>query len=208
MTWVSPAMQAPYQVMAGTSVTVQWDYFSSAPTYIYTHDSIPDFATYQFSPNPKWTQHTNWVSNGNGTYNITLTITQDTWIFGGFQSFIGWAYSNAIPVEIISGVSITASDSVICPVNGTDTLTAPTGFDGYLWYKDQIPLPNDTLNTYIATTAGSYFLRVIDGPDTLFTNTIVINEVVASYTGSLSGSQLTLTSDQPFHAYQWLNGTP
>lgn len=108
LTWISPAGQTePYQVPSGTEITVQWYYFDAPPTLMFTSDEEPDYAPWQFSPNPDWSQHTNWVDNGDGTFNFTVTILENTWVFGGYQSFSGYAYSNAIFVEVVSGVELT-----------------------------------------------------------------------------------------------------
>jgi uncharacterized repeat protein (TIGR01451 family) len=43
------------------------------------------------------------------------------------------------------------------------TLSAPTGFNSYIWYKNGIVIPNATTNTYTPTSVGDYNLEVTNG---------------------------------------------
>ena len=94
VTLTSPdGLTEPYEVSAGTEVTVTWDYYESAPTLMFTYDQDPGDlpGDWQFSPNPLWTQHANWTDNGDGTFDFTFTVNADIWVWGGFNSFSGYA---------------------------------------------------------------------------------------------------------------------
>jgi uncharacterized repeat protein (TIGR01451 family) len=43
------------------------------------------------------------------------------------------------------------------------TLSAPTGFNSYIWYKNGTALPNATTNTYTPTSVGDYNVEVSNG---------------------------------------------
>ena len=205
MTITSPSLTVPYQVTSGTVVTFEWDAFGSAPNAIFTYSSAPSQSIINsgFPPSASWTQHTNFTGPVLGKYHISLTITSDTWVWGGLSGFIGWSYSNILPIQVISAMTITASDSMICPTAGNVLFTAPTGTGyTYQWYKDTTAITGATSSTYSATTAGSYYCIVNNGsPNT--TNTLTINNYPASFTGSLSNNQVTMLADQTFTSYQW-----
>ena len=90
--------------LPGTEVTFQWYYFDEAPTAVFTHDEEPVFPG--FGTDPAWTEHTNYTDNGNGTFDITITIEEDTWVFGAyFAPFIGqWSFSEVIEISVASNV--------------------------------------------------------------------------------------------------------
>ena len=67
VTLTSPeGLTEPYEVAAGTEVTVQWYYWDTPPTAMFTYDQDPGVlpGDWQFSPNPEWTQHFDWIDNG------------------------------------------------------------------------------------------------------------------------------------------------
>ena len=43
------------------------------------------------------------------------------------------------------------------------TLSAPTGFNSYIWYKNGIVIPNEITNTYTPTSIGDYNVEVSNG---------------------------------------------
>ena len=80
---ISPAgLTPPYEVSPGTEVTFKYDYFGEAPTALFTHTEEPVFPG--FGTDPLWTQFTNSVDNGDGTFNISVTINKDVWVWAGF----------------------------------------------------------------------------------------------------------------------------
>ena len=203
MTLTSPAMTPPYQVTSGTMVTFEWSAFGSPPTSLFTYSQNPTINS-GLPPDPSWTQHTNYTPTGNGNYSITLPITANTWVFGGISGFIGWQYSNAIEVQVISNLSITASDSLICPTNGSVTFTAPTASGySYQWYQDTTAISGATNSTYTTNLPGSFHCKINDGTTIHVSNTLVISTYTASFTGALLAGQIELTADQTYSSYQW-----
>ena len=208
ITLTSPSgLSEPYEVAAGTEVTVQWYYYDEAPTYMFTYDLDPGSlpGDYQFSPNAEWTQHSDWVDNGDGTYDLTVTVNSDTWFFGAYNSFSGNSYSNVINVNMASSVVINFEDGVICASGDTETLTVDGSFTTFQWYKDATILEGETTSNYDATTAGSYYVMA----DDVQSNILTIIEQTIDFTGNLSvdGAELTLTADAGMDAYQWYSGT-
>ncbi len=207
VTITNPVLTSPYQVTSGTVVTFKWSFFSSAPTNFYTHTSTPSVNQY-LPPNSAWSILTNWTGpDANGDYSINITVNSDIWVFGGLNGFLGWQYSNVIPIQVISPMVITASDSMICPTSGSVIFTAPTGSGyTYQWYNDTNTIVGATNSTYTATTAGSYHCIVNNGTANI-TNTITIFEYEASFSGAYASNQMTFVSDQTFSSYQWYERT-
>ena len=117
---------------------------------------------------------------------------------------------NASPV-----VSIASSgDGVICP-NETETLTAPSAFSSYQWFRNGNPIPGATSDTYMASTDGSYAISVTNSDGCSSTsNSIYIASVSSptatiSYTGSTTlcpGDSLTLIAPSSMKSYVWSTG--
>ena len=207
MAITNPVLTSPYQVSAGTVVTFEWDAFGSAPTKLYSHTSAPTISQ-GLPPNSAWTEYTNWTGPTNGKYYLNITVNSDLWVFGGISGFIGWQYSNVLPIQTISGYSITSSDNMICPTNGSVVFTAPSGTGyTYTWHDANGPITGQTSSTYTATSSGSYYsiITVSGTPNT--TNTLTITDYVATFTGSLASNQVTMTADQTFGSYQWYERT-
>lgn len=203
MTITNPVLTAPYQVTAGTQVTFEWDAFSTPPNDIFTSSSLPSVSNF-VPPSSSWTSNSGFTANPNGTYSITLTINNDTWIWGGLSGFIGWQYSNVIEIQAISSYTISATDTLICATGGSSTLSASTGAGyTYQWYQDTSAIAGANNATYVATTPGNYQCVITINGTPNSTNTITIASYSATYTGNLSGNQVTMTADQTFSGYQW-----
>ena len=211
MTITSPVLTAPYQVVTGTVVTFKWSAMSTAPTGIYTHDSIPDATIINsgLPPSSYWTTLTNWTGpDANGDYSINITINNDTWVFGAVNGFIGSSYSNVLALTAISGLSITASDSMICPTGGSVIFTAPSGTGySYQWHNDTAAISGATSSTYTTTTAGNYHCVITISGSPNVTNSISVSAYEASFTGALGTGVVNFTSNQTFTSYQWLERT-
>ena len=82
-------LTVPYEVTPGTEVTVQWDYFSSEPSSMFSYGSEPILGDWGFFPNPDWNAYSTYTDNGDGTYDFTFTVNEEVWLFGGFQTFFG-----------------------------------------------------------------------------------------------------------------------
>ncbi len=209
VTVVEPAgLTPPYEVLPGTQVTVQWDYFSEFPT-MFTHTEEPDLFFYQFFPNEAWTQSTDVVDNGDGTYNYTVTINGDLWIWGGFGGFSGFAYSNVLAFSVASPVVIDFEDGLVCADGtGIETLSSVDTYDSYQWYKDDVEIDGATSITYEATEAGSYKLLAPFDGDLIFSNTLVVTNPFIELSGEYTQgeTQLTATASDGFDSYQWHSG--
>lgn len=212
VTLVSPeGLVEPYEVGPGTAVTIQWDYFAEQPTTMFTSDEDPGTlpGEWQFSPNPAWTQSTNIVDNGDGTYNFTFTVNEEVWVFGAFNGFSGNTYSNVINIGIASPIVISTEDGFICPTGGDTELISVEGtYDGYQWFMNGDTLAGATDSVYEATAAGIYYLVVTDADSTIQSNQVMIEELTLAYTGSLNAeaTELTLTADAGKDTYQWYSG--
>lgn len=208
LTLTSPTgLTEPYEVSSGTEVTVQWDYFAEQPTSMFSYDEDPGSnlgSDWQFSTNPLWNTLSGGVDNGDGTYSYSLTITEDTWFFGNYNTFSGNAYSNVINVSIASSVVLTYEDGMICSTGDTETLTVEGTFLTYEWYQDAVVITGATSSSYDATEAGSYYAMA----DDVQSNVLVIEELSVDFTGSLSvdGTELTMTADAGMDSYQWMSG--
>ncbi len=199
----NPVLTAPYQVATGTVVTFEWDAFGSPPTAFFSQSTAPNIQQ-NLPPNSAWTQHTNFTGPINGKYYLDLTITNDTWVWAGLSGFIGWQYSTDIHIQTISSYAITSSASLICPTNGSVLFTAPTGTGySYQWNNINGAISGETASTYTASMAGAYYCIITVGGTPNTTNTINITDYSASFYGSVSGTQITMTADQTFTSYQW-----
>jgi len=206
---VSPeGLFEPYEVTPGTEVTVQWDYFGEIPV-MFTHTEEPDLPAHQFFPNEAWTQSADVVDNGDGTFNYSLTVDEPTWIFGGFQTFSGWAYSNVIAVSIASPVVIEYEDGLVCnDGTGVEILSAVGTYDSYQWYMNDVEIDGATSMTYEATEAGSYKLQAPFDGEMIFSNTLVVTNPVIDLSGDFTQGEtsLTINATDGFDSYQWLSG--
>ena len=209
LTIISPDIQEPYEVAAGTDVTFQWSYGGDPPTAVFSYDQEPELNP--FNPNSEWTQHTNYVDNGDGTYNVTITIDEPTWVWGGQEpGFIGqWAYSEVLEIGISSGVIVNADDALLCQ-DGSDTeeLSLEESYDSYQWYLNDAPINGATSSSYIATEAGAYKVEVpLEGED-VFSNTVHIEYPELEFSGELvsGGAELEMTATEGLDSYQWLSG--
>ena len=209
ITLIDPSgLTSPYEVAPGTEVTFKWDYFGSPPV-IFTDTEEPNLPP--FGTDPSWTQSEDYVDNGDGTFNFTVQVNQELWIWGGYyQSFFGsYAYSNIIHVNIASGVVITSEDGYLCP-SGDDSelLSVQDTYDSYQWYKDGSEIPNADSDTYSATTPGAYKVQVPLNGQNVFSNTLTISNFSVDVSGEYdsTNSQLTLMGTGGFDSYQWYSG--
>lgn len=211
LTLTSPeGLPEPYEVVPGTEITVQWDYFSEAPTYMFTYGEDPgNLFDWQFNTNPLWTQLSNWTDNGDGTFSLSLTVNEEVWIFGAFNTFSGNSYSNVISIGIASPIVISAEDGLICPTGGdTELLSVDGTFDGYQWFLNGEAIADATESTYAAPEAGTYYLVVTDADSTIQSNQVIVETLSLAYTGSLNeeSTELTLTAGSGMDSYQWYSG--
>ncbi|MFZ6053239.1 T9SS type A sorting domain-containing protein [Halocola ammonii] len=210
LTIVSPeGLSAPYEVAPGTEITFQWDWYSDPPTSYFTHDEepvLPDFGT-----DPEWSEYSNVVDNGDGTYNFTVTANEEMWVWAGFfQMFFGsWAYSEVYHIEIASGVTISYEDGIVCPDgSGIELLSAEDTYDSYQWYLDGEAIEGATENSYSATESGAYKVEVEQDGEFIFSNTLNVIDAEISISGSYTSgsSQLEIDATGGFDSYQWLSG--
>ncbi len=199
----NPSLTSPYQVTPGTIVTIEWDAMGAAPNSFYSSTSIPTVQN-NLPPDVSWTAHTNFTGPTNTKYYQTITVNSDTWIWAGIGGFIGWQYSNVISIQTISSYSITASDTAICPTNGSVVFTAPSGTGyTYQWHDLNGVINGETGSIFTATSAGSYHCVITIGGTPNTTNTISISDYVATFDGTLANNQVTMTADQSYTSYQW-----
>jgi len=211
VTLVTPeGLPEPFEVLPGTEVTVQWDYFEAAPTIMLTYDQEPDVSSWQYSLNPEWSQTNNWTDNGDGTFNLTFTVSEEISVWGAFQTSWGsYTYSNVISIGIASPIVISTEDGFICPTGGDTELISVEGtYDGYQWYLNSEMIVDAIEATYAATEAGTYYLVITDADSTIQSNQVIIEALSLAYTGSLNaeGTELTLSADAGMDSYQWYSG--
>lgn len=197
----------PYEVASGTQVTFKWDYFGSVPTAFFSYNANPgSLSPYQYSPNPVWTNHSGgWVDNLDGTYSLTITINNPTWVFAGLTGFSGYAYSNVIEVGIASSVVASSVNDWICP-GGLETISVVGTYDSYQWYMDGSLIPGATNSTYDATLAGGYYVETVLAGIVENSNTLNLNILSIDMNGVLAGSNIILSGDAGMGSYQWLSG--
>ena len=209
LTLTTPSgLNEPYEVAAGTEVTVTWDYFSSQPTSMFSHDSEPVLADWGFYPNPDWTAHSGAVDNGDGTWDFSFTVNEEVYLFGGFQTFFDYTYSNLIHITVLSGLTVNDEDGVLCE-GEPELLSAEGDWDSYQWYHNGEMIDGATSSTYSADEAGNYYLIAESGDEEFQSNTIVLTEQVLDYTGVLNGdaTEITMTALDGMDDYQWYGGT-
>jgi hypothetical protein len=212
VTITSPGgLEPPYEVPSGTSVTFTWDH-SDAPTAFFTYAEFPDLGASTVSPDPNWTQRTNFTNNGNGTYSLTLTVSQPVYVWagnksGGGSGFEYWNYSNVTALGIASGVTITAADGYLCGTSGdTEALQTGGSYNSYQWYFNNEPIGGATASGYQATQPGQYKVQVPLNDKLVFSNTKTIRQAEIAFTGELAADKLTMTASAGLTSYQWLSG--
>ena len=89
--------------------------------------------------------------------------------FNGARGIAGY-YSGFDTVPDIN-LQITGNS---CLPGAVLEISSGESFDAYQWYGDGILIPGATSSTYIATTAGDYFLRVTRGPCSYDSNSIAV----------------------------------
>ncbi|QNM86812.1 VCBS repeat-containing protein [Polaribacter pectinis] len=95
----------------------------------------------------------NYVATTSGNYTVVVTNN------GGCS---GESLPTPVVVNDNPTVDISPSGTaVLCPPNNSTTLTA-TQSSIYQWIKDGVDIPDATQQTYEATSAGNYSVRVID----------------------------------------------
>ena len=198
----------PYEVAPGTAVTFQWDYFGEPPTAVFTHDEEPVFPGWGTDPN--WTEHTNYTDNGDGTFNITLSIDEDTWVFGAyFAPFIQqWTFSEVIAIQVASNVVISGDDLLLCDDNmDTETLSVVDTFAAYQWYMNGNPINGETSSMYTVTEPGAYYVQADYNGELINSNTLNLAYIELSFSGELNGnSEIILTASAGMDSYQWFSG--
>ena len=143
------------------------------------------------------------VVNAAGAYSVTVTNAN----FCSAKS----ADTNVTLYANPSAPTINASGPTsFCP-GGSVTLTAPSGYAGYLWSTGA------TSQSIVVTAANQYTVRVTDGNGCTATSaaTNVVNYTnppapVISQSGSTSfcpGGSVTLTAPAGYSAYLWSNGS-
>lgn len=203
-----PGMTPPYEVSPGTDVTFELDFYGDDPTVL-THDEEPDFSG--FGLDPAWNQSTNTVDNGDGTFNFTLSVTEDVWVWGGvYMPFLmNWNFSEVIHLVTVSDVAVLIEDGVVCG-DGVDTelLSVEDIYDGYQWYLDNAPIDGATESTYEASVAGNYKVEVLSEGEWVFSNTVQVTSPSIGISGNynVGNTELVMTADNGFDSYQWLSG--
>ncbi len=212
-TIVSPAgLTPPYEVAPGTEVTFKWDYFFEYPTSIFTYTEAPVFPG--FGTDPNWTDiigSSTVVDNGDGTYNVTTTINEKVWIWGGFFSpFISqWNYSDPLEINVASDVVISGDDLLLCDDGAdTETLSVVDTFSNYQWYMNGIAITGATTASYDVAQPGSYYVAATYNSEVVNSNTLNLSYISISFSGALGlgGSDLDLTTTSGMDTYQWLSG--
>ncbi len=203
---VPSGLTEPYEVTPGTEVTVQWDYFSSEPSSMFSYGSEPVLGDWGFFPNPDWNAYSTYIDNGDGTYDFTFTVNEEVWLFGGFQTFFDYTYSNTIHINIASDVVLEFEDGIICPSGSeTETLTILGSYTSIVWYQNGVLIDGENASSYLATSAGSYY-AIADG---IQSNTLIIQDLSIDFTGMLNvdATEITFTASAGMDAYQWFSGT-
>jgi hypothetical protein len=142
----------------------------------------------------------NLASTPAGTYEITNSITTCGEIHAHYTVTI-----ISLPTPGISGTS---------PACGTTTLTATPGASSptYVWYKNNVVIPDETTSTLVVTASDSYKVKVTDGT-TGCENTssafpvVIVALPTASITGTLETCEdpttLTAVSNAANPSYAW-----
>ena len=204
-------LNEPYEVQPGTDVTVTWSYYNEQPTVMLTYDQDPgNVDDNQYTLDADWTQHTSgWTDNGDGTFSFNINVNEPIWIWGAYESFNGYAYSNIISIGIASPAEANFDDGLLCP-GGTDTelLSIADTFDTYQWYHEGVIISGATSETYNATETGSYYVVVNDNGTSYQSNQLIIDELSLAFTGALDqvNNQITLTAESGMDSYQWYSG--
>src|SRR5690349_13417129 len=162
LTLVSPpGLEEPYEVSAGTQVTLKFESFS-APTTFFTYTDQPDLESDPYVIDSRWKQSTAITDNGDGTYRFNVTVNEPLYIWcGSKMDFTGmWQYSSIVKVDIASGVKITAADGFLCSDPDTEKLSITGSYASYQWYFNNAPIANATTGTYNATEPGQYKVQV------------------------------------------------
>ncbi len=206
LTLISPqGLEEPYEVDAGASVTLRWT-GTQPPDKFFSYTDAPELDPY--AVDTRWSPYTNFTDNGNGTYDLTLSINNTLYLWGGAKfDFTGmWVYTNVIKVGVASGVKITATDGFLCPGGDSETLSVTGTYGSYQWYFNDEPVQGATAATYAATQPGLYKVQVPLSGKTVFSNTLHIRTAAITMSGSVSGSTLTLKAAAGASSYQWLSG--
>ena len=208
LTLVSPpGLEEPYEVTAGTQVTAKFEGFSP-PTTFFTYTDQPDLESDPYVIDSRWKQYTTITDNGDGTYSFSVNVNEPLYIWcGSKMDFTGmWQYSNTVKVDIASGVIITSADGFLCSDPDTEKLSITGSYASYQWYFNNAPIANATTGTYNATEPGQYKVQVPMSGKSVFSNTLHVKQAGVNFTGSLSGTTLTLKADDGLASYQWLSG--
>ncbi len=152
-------------------------------------------------------------SNGATTQSINVTTSGSYTVV--VTDAIGCSSQPSAPVSVTvmqpPTPTITANGSTIFCSGGSVTLTAPSGYAGYLWSNGEIT------QSISVTTSGSYFVQVTDASGCISdpSNTIVVTVyspavppviVALGPTTICEGESVTLSAPAGYASYVWSNG--
>lgn len=149
----------------------------------------------QKCPGADWQQVRNAIINAAWGDDLTGALPNTTFGYGRVHAFNALVASNMPPI------SITASDDQMCS-NATVQVTAPTGFDAYVWSNGA----TDNPTAYVGP--GPLAVSAASATGCASSNALTFTVLPAPPTPSISadGSLLTSTAGP---SYQWyLNGEP
>lgn len=138
-----------------------------------------------------------------GPYIVTLTVSN----INGCTN----TYTQNVTVNPQPTVTITGSQH-ICP-GATTTLTAPSGFTTYQWYKDGIVISGATASSLAVSSVGQYWVVAANGPGCAAESNHITITYLSSPIAKIKGSKIACTNNLPFnlqnsvwssnYQYQW-----
>ncbi|MBU2997451.1 gliding motility-associated C-terminal domain-containing protein [Cellulophaga baltica] len=138
-----------------------------------------NYLTYFYEPDP---------SNLSGNVSIIADGPTAVGIFGGVGSISGYAgYFSGF--DTVPDVQITSSGSECLTNSISTTLEAPSGYQDYEWFLDEVSQGSTgTTNTFSPTVAGEYYVRVQQATGCFFESpTIKFNNCIEAIDDNLIG---------------------
>lgn len=214
----------PFSNLIGCPLNGQWtftitDLFAIDNGYIcdwsitFDPDLFPSLTVYtpvlgQTADSAAWTGQ-NLISNPNDPYSATMVgVTPGTFEYNfSVTDNFGCTYDTTITVTVTPSPQapiIIGGNPVVCS-GGLAQLSAPAGFDTYVWQ------PGNLFGSNVQVGAGTYTVTVAYGNCPLTSDPLTVTEAPAPspvITGppfSCGGANATLSTTEPYDTYAWSN---